>query len=312
MYEQNRKPVLTFFYGKCSECVAMDAPFQVPTGMFNLLTIGQRGVGKTVFLAGSYAEMHSDGPGEGVPLWFDCKDGRSQQNVEKILAYVERTGGYPPATMRVTSFDFSLKRKAMFRPATVCHFRMRDLPGEMCHLADLNFRDLVFGSHGCCVCIDGKALIDNDDYVQDLKDIFNQVLVIASLTHWNQLKYAFALVVTKCDLLTGGTDLVNAEIQRQIIERLQPLTVHLETFKVNYEIYTSAIPLAQADGVVRLQAAGSAAPLLWLVEELNRAYNPGFAGQLATWLRRFLPTRSGSAPPRGLTAAKTALYSDPL
>ncbi len=40
---------------------------------FNLLIIGQRGVGKTVFLAGSYTELHVDSQKEPPrQLWFDC------------------------------------------------------------------------------------------------------------------------------------------------------------------------------------------------------------------------------------------------
>jgi Cdc6-like AAA superfamily ATPase len=33
---------------------------ETTTPAFNLLSIGQRGVGKTVFLAGSYTELHAD------------------------------------------------------------------------------------------------------------------------------------------------------------------------------------------------------------------------------------------------------------
>ena len=46
---------------------------ETATETFNLLSIGQRAVGKTVFLVGSYAESHADSltkrPGQ---LWFDC------------------------------------------------------------------------------------------------------------------------------------------------------------------------------------------------------------------------------------------------
>ena len=46
---------------------------EIATETFNLLSIGQRAVGKTVFLVGSYAESHADSltkrPGQ---LWFDC------------------------------------------------------------------------------------------------------------------------------------------------------------------------------------------------------------------------------------------------
>lgn len=287
----------------------MNSLFQVSRETFNLLTIGQRGVGKTVFLAGSHTEMQADKPQDKhLPVWFDCKDGRSQQDIEKILNYIASIGAYPPATMRVTSFDFSLKRQALWRrAATLCHFRMRDLPGEICHLADLEFRDLVLSSHGCCVLIDGPALIHDDGYLRGIQDIFNQVLVIASLTYWNQLKYPFALVVTKCDLLTGGAVLPGLQLRQQLTEKLEPLTTHLKTFRGEYEIFCSSIPIVGEAKDARLHPAGVAAPLLWLVQELSRIHNPGLAGQLIGWLRQLGANSQVVAPPlRGLLGSGAA------
>lgn len=45
------------------------------TKTFNLLSVGQRGVGKTVFLAGSYNELHpANTTKHPQQLWFDCQD----------------------------------------------------------------------------------------------------------------------------------------------------------------------------------------------------------------------------------------------
>lgn len=72
----------------------------IPT--FNLLSIGQRGAGKTVFLAGSYAELHPYSNQYIKPqekLWFDCQNSQVQENIDKILSYVAQVGMYPPSTL---------------------------------------------------------------------------------------------------------------------------------------------------------------------------------------------------------------------
>ncbi len=67
------------------------------TETFNLLSIGQRGVGKTVFLGGSYAELHTDSLIERFhQLWFDCQDSKVQENIEGMLNYVSQACRYPP------------------------------------------------------------------------------------------------------------------------------------------------------------------------------------------------------------------------
>ncbi len=63
---------------------------------FSLLSIGQRGVGKTVFLVGSYAELHSCKPEPDQQLWFDSQNSQAQENIDSILSYIARTGQYPP------------------------------------------------------------------------------------------------------------------------------------------------------------------------------------------------------------------------
>ena len=63
------------------------------TNTFNLLSIGQRGVGKTVFPAGSYAELHTDSPTQRPEqFWFDCQDSSVQENIGRILSYIIKTG----------------------------------------------------------------------------------------------------------------------------------------------------------------------------------------------------------------------------
>ncbi len=275
------------------------------TKTFNLLSIGQRGVGKTVFLAGSYTELHSSNQSDRPQkLWFDCQDNQAQENIENILKYIARTGQYPPPTMKITNFNFSLKRRSFWGVQTLCHFRWWDIPGEICNTRDPDFQTLVLTSHGCCVFINADVLVHDQAYLQMLEDIVKQVVAIASLTSQHGLKYLFALILTKCDLLgPGPLSLL------QIEENLQPLITRLDAAGANYQRFYSAIPIVSAAGTSTLRATGTAAPLLWLISRLR---NSGFQSQpdLASGLAQGLSrsTRNASALKKrfGLNLPSTA------
>jgi len=259
---------------------------------FSLLSIGQRGVGKTVFLAGSYAELHPDSQiDRGQQLWFDCQDTQVQENIEKTLSYVAQTGQYPPLTIKITNFNFSLKRHSRWGVQTLCHFRWWDIPGEICNIRNPDFKSIVYASQGCCVFIDAYALVHNNAYLQALEDIIEQAMAIASLVHLSKLKYAFAIILTKCDLLQPG------QLSRQQIEKgLQPLTISLDAVRANYQTFYSFIPIVRTEGTSTLRATGAAAPLLWLVWELSKAHNPGLMNNLLELVTRLSPT--GCQPQR--------------
>ena len=164
------------------------------TKTFNLLSIGQRGVGKTVFLAGSYAELHTDSQTQRPEkLWFECLDSDVQENIGRILSYIIKTGEYPPPTIKVTNFNFSLKSYSQSGAQTLCQFRWWDIPGEICNLHNRDFRTMVTTSHGCCVFIDAYALVHNQAYIKALEDIIVQVMAIASLVSLNNLIVCWVL-----------------------------------------------------------------------------------------------------------------------
>lgn len=243
------------------------------TKTFNLLNIGQRGVGKTVFLAGSYVELHAESAKQ--QLWFDCQDDYVQENVEKIFNYVVQTHQYPPPTMKVTNFSFSLKRHSRAATQTLCHFNWLDIPGEICQVHNLDFRRMVSSSHGCCVFVDAHALLHNNSYLQVLEAVIKQVAAIASLVHLNGLNYWFAIVLTKCDLIQ-----LNAFNRKRLEENLQPLTHRLDAVSANYQTFFSSIPIEHAGNNSTLKATGAAAPLLWLVCELMKTHNPKWTSLL--------------------------------
>ena len=135
------------------------------TKTFNLLSIGQRGVGKTVFLVGSYAELQAKHlTSHPQKLWFDCQNNQVQENLEKILDYIVQNNQYPPPTMKIVNFSFNLKRQSLWGEQTLCNFTWNDIPGEICDIHNLEFRNMVFNSHGCCVFIDAYALKHKPTY----------------------------------------------------------------------------------------------------------------------------------------------------
>lgn len=236
---------------------------------FNLLSIGQRGVGKTVFLAGSYAELHSDSQtNHAQRLWFDCQDSLEQENLDNILSYIAANGEYPPPTMKITNFNFSLKHHTRSGVQTLCHFRWSDIPGELCNISNPDFQKMVLASHGCCVFINADALVHDKAYLHVLEDNVKQVMAIASLVNQYGLKYAFALILTKCDLLEPGPVSL-----LQIEQNLQPLTTRLDAVRANYQRFYSAIPIVYTKNASTLRATGAAASVLWLISELRKLHS---------------------------------------
>jgi G3E family GTPase len=144
----------------------------------------------------------------------------------------------------------------------------------------------VLTSHACCVFINAQALVHDREYAQSLEDIFNQVVAIASMVQQHQLNYAFAIVLTKCDLLESGSI-----TQLQIEQNLQPLLIRLDAIKANYRRFYSAIPIVSISGMSTLNARGSADPLLWLLSELNQHYHFQSQQNLATNLSQNSFTR---------------------
>jgi len=129
---------------------------KLPQKTFNLLSIGQERVGKTVFLAGSYIELHGDSQTKRPQqLWFDCQDSQVQENVERILATLSRPVSIHP---HYESHEFQLQPEASQAVGvqTLCHFRWWDIPGEICNMHNLTFAWWCL-LHACCVFIDACA-----------------------------------------------------------------------------------------------------------------------------------------------------------
>ncbi|MGK7931359.1 MAG: tetratricopeptide repeat protein [Microcystaceae cyanobacterium] len=234
--------------------------------LFNILSLGQRGVGKTVFLAGSYAELNHITPSrQQRKLWFECEREEDTKNLESVLDYVKRTGQYPPPTLKITDFHFILKQRTYRGIRPLCHFRWWDIPGEYCDFAHPDFQKMVLSSHSCCVFINGERLVNDSNYIHELEGLVKQVIAIATLIDQDSINYRFALVFTQCDRLRSGP-----MSRLQIEENLQFLITSLEAADAKYQRFYSGIPIVSDSSGYHFEVQGSAAAFLWIVSELQK------------------------------------------
>jgi tetratricopeptide (TPR) repeat protein len=249
--------------------------------IFNLLSIGKRGVGKTVFLAGSYAELHRQSQGETDPEWtFECQDSENWQKLQTILEYIANTGEYPPPTMKVTDFHFSLQHRRRNLLETVCEFCWWDIPGEECNFEQPEFQKIVLDSHSCCVFLNGEKLVREPKYQEEVESLRKQVMSIASFVDFRSFPYAFAIIITQCDRLAPGP------IARlQIQEKLQDFTASLKSLNAKYQCFYSGIPIVTENESFTVAPTGTAYALLWLVSELERTHKRDASQTLETALQ---------------------------
>ena len=261
----------------------MNAPSKPKTQTFNLLSIGHRGVGKTVFLVGSYAEQQSNSRSRRSSTWFECEDTQVQHNLNTLLEYIAQTGQYPPATMKITNFNFITKTQNLFGEKDLCRFRWWDIPGEICNNDNPEFQKMVMESHGCCVFIDTYTLFNNRAYAQTLQGVVKQVETIASLARQSGISYVFAIVLTKCDLLSE-----NPQKLLKIEENIRPLMARLDANQISYQRFYSTIPIVTKGKMSVLKAKGASAPLLWLSTELSKIHSKDKPQSLASGFARLL------------------------
>lgn len=231
--------------------------------VFSILNIGKRGVGKTVFIAGAYLELSSKPQAEdSKKLWLEVQE---SENIKIILNYIDKTGKYPPPTLKISRFTFNLKQQNWLGIKTLCNFIWSDIPGEICDIENADFRKMVFNSHGCSVFIDATALIYQSDYQQELQEIIELITPLIDLSYLNRLNFTFAFILTKCDLLED-----EPVARQRINEKLKPLITHLNITQTQYQIFYSSIPLVTEKGVSILKPKGAEDPLFWLVRQVRK------------------------------------------
>lgn len=233
---------------------------------YTLLSIGNRGIGKTVFLAANYRSLQPSNP-QSVPnsLSIETEDLQTKINIQKLYDYVAKTGNYPPATMKIDHFEFILKqlnpqgRKRLFK------VRWWDLPGETCKLSHPGFLALLVNCDGCCLFIDGNNLVNKAKLREDIKALTEPILSIAKIISLNGLNLPLALIVTKCDLLEN-----KQEKWKILASFLQPISNQLDLLKVNYQIFYSQIPIINKQGFYSLKFPTTSESIFWLVTEIQK------------------------------------------
>ncbi len=229
----------------------------------NFLSIGDRGVGKTIFFLANYAALRIK-PKETKRqhLLLDCQNNQDRENLESLLKQIARTGQYPPPTLQTTNFTFDVKRDSWHGRNVLCQLRWSDVPGESCQSFNADFQKVLQNSHGCCLFLDAYELVHNPQYLSRLTVLTKRAEAIASLAHRHQLHYSLALVLTKCDRIGSGPKGL-----LQLEEQLRPLIQSLKSVNANYRCFYSAVPISAFQKPALLETQGIAAPLLWLVNE---------------------------------------------
>jgi tetratricopeptide (TPR) repeat protein len=275
---------------------------------FTLLSLGSRGVGKTVFLASNCAEIlrSSDIKRDTEKLWFECEDPGFQDKIEKLVGYVVRTGQYPPPTFKIEDFVFSLKQKNLGGNKTLCQFRWLDLPGEWCDNQSPEFQSVLLQSHGCCVFVDVHALLHDKPYLEALDAMMNQVEAISSVVNHNNLRYPLALICTKCDLID-----LSAMGLLKLETKLIPIIKRLDAINAHYRRFYSPIPTLDQtySGILNFKDAN--APLLWLITELQKVHGSNIELNLGDSLSQMMSNSIQDSPkdPRVNAASESKFAS---
>ena len=243
----------------------MAQPSSNDSRVFNLLSLGQRGVGKTVFLAGSYSELSASREANSLGSWIECESQQDREALDRIINYVARTGEYPPATMKISSFNFLLNHRDRRGEREVCKFRWWDIPGEYCNFQQPEFQKMVLDSHSCCLFINAYQLLNDSNYINTLEDLINQIIAIVNLVDLDRVPYRFALVLTQCDRLDEGP------IKRlQIEERLHLLTGSLDATDASYERFYGSVIIEPNQENFKLMSSGTSQAFIWLASELTK------------------------------------------
>lgn len=231
---------------------------------YNLLSIGFRGAGKTVFLAGSYTSLHCNRKRARLyQQWWDCQDNESYQKMNQLLAYITQTCKYPPATLKVTDFNFSVQARTPCGVKTSCYLRWWDIPGELYQPDNADLQLLLFSSHACCLMIDALALVQDRSYRQKIERVVQQLTQLLLQSQPNRLNYPLAVILTKCDLLQSERS------REQLKQQLQPLMQGVRSQQINSHVFTSAIPIIAFGASATLRPQGTSAPFRWLINELQ-------------------------------------------
>lgn len=233
--------------------------------IYSFVSIGQRGVGKTVFLAACYLESHRDTEQQRL-LWFDCEDRDARRKIDNLLVYVAKTGEYPPATLKITNFEFLLKQRSQWGHQTLGQVRWWDVPGEACHIDNPDFTAILTHSDGCCLFLDAPSLVQTADNPSPLARLLQPLESAVELFINQGLSLPLAIILTKCDQLPP-----HPLYWQRLKKALNPFVIRLQAWQANYKLFYSEIPIIELDGVSTLQLTRLGTPIYWLFSNIHRS-----------------------------------------
>jgi hypothetical protein len=244
---------------------------------FTFQLIGQRGVGKTVFLATMSSQY------DALTEYGLCSaDVQTENQIQQILTFMRNNGSYPPATNRSIPFTFDLYSKgSSANRKPLCTFRWEDIPGEICQLWDEGFNRSTADSSGCLIFVDANALMTKPDYTENLDQLNDLLLPLVNIVALNGIAYPVAIVLTKCDMV--GT--LTTQLTEILQERLQPIIRGLKRFNIAHKVFYSSLSLSRPGnaGPYTLTVGNTESPLLWLIEEIQRVRKVPVLAKIAKW-----------------------------
>lgn len=132
--------------------------------MFQVLVIGTRGAGKTVFLASLFQLLGVQDP-RGNNFILSCPDIRSQSQLKNIFEQISSPErGWPPGTTGTQEYIFECEHIKDEQRIKLFRFRYFDFPGGF--LGESNENDFAFiltqirKAHSILVLLDGKKILN--------------------------------------------------------------------------------------------------------------------------------------------------------
>ncbi len=243
---------------------------------FNILSVGERGTGKTVFLVGSYAEFfqlqeqtgRSPARSEAQPLWFECPYKKEKFLLNNILLYVKSQGSYPPPTLKITDFTFSFKQRQSQQERPFCYLHWWDMPGENCNFNNPYFQNIALSSQGCCVFINSYRLLNDPEYGAIFAYLQSQLKILLTFIRSYNQDYPFALVFTQGDRLPPRSEMI-------LQQAAQPLLTLLTEASVNFRCFYTAITITPNDQQFAFNTNGVTQVFRWLLTTLYDHYHNG-------------------------------------
>lgn len=267
---------------------------------YRFLSIGQRGVGKTVFLTACYLNAHRD-QNQQREFWLEDGHAAARTLLDNVLMYVADHRRYPPATLKVTPIDFVLKQQRQWGQETLGQVQWWDIPGELCHLQHPEFVELLGQADGICLFVEALPVVQNADNPQALDRQFQPLLTLVDALVSEPRLLPLAIVVTKCDQLAP-----HPLAWQRLQKGLHALRLPLETAGLPHQFFYSEIPLAEKEGVVQLRLNRAGTPIFWLFARIYQQRLPDAAADAPIF---YLPTHLPAWIPKGVRLPLQQLFT---